>query len=425
MAEPRPSIGNLLPADYVNLLDGLEQALGVKVYLYGGWVLSALLSKPYFGDIDIVTELPLSDLSDALASLGVKTGTRLNDILRIRLADGNFIDANSLYFRRKKLSLKAFLSRKTFSVNACAIDIGTGKYTFTEQCERDILERNFRVNPNAEMEGQRPLSVLRTWHEMKCHYGLEFVATNGFEEQYFETLDKNWPTNQIGTGSTEQCLKSTLEPFLPKQFDKYLTKGAVRSIILNSFTVWDDVDVIVKCDRREIVRHLQSFNAEFSLNHYGNPKISLPVGQFVDVIPIGKNGNLAETLESFFHESDRLIWDWQTEHIEDPVSVRDNLSKKVITFPKPLFLSLAEEDIAYFALKSVYLIVRHDFEHDSQTMRHINSPQAFTPHHRRLCVSMVKELICTQPKALLKNRIYRLDAGIRSSATSLFLSYLQ
>jgi len=418
-----PPLDKVLPAVYIDFLHGLERILGTKIYLFGGWVTAGILQKSYFGDIDIVTEGSLPRIKKALNLYGLKFSINPHGTVRVRLSDGNFLDINSLNVKGTDLSVIDFLRSNTFSINACGIDVSQDCYISSDLCFDDLSSKHFRIGEQAHLQEQRPLSVLRSWLTLQDSYGLTFIDTTGNDRQKMIDLELVWPSSNLREPNPLPVLKSVIEKYLPPFMDIYTAKGAVRCSLLNEFTLWDDVDVLIRCDLSTIINHFESIEVEYSLNHYGNPKLLLPEGQSVDVIPIGAEGRLTDILFDFFHHCDRVLWSWQTEDICDPTSALEDVISRQLRFYAGPIDKYSEEDLAYYALKTVYLSIRHGMQMDDRSFHHIESPQAFTPHHHRLCVAMLKELSSILSIGQTHHWLRSIDQNMNSSAVNMFKMY--
>lgn len=417
-------LSQILPSNYYKLLIGLRKTICANVYLYGGWVLSSILNKPYFGDIDIVVDTSLSQIESVFQRSGITYDRNPYGNIRIRLSDGNHIDISPLISSGQKISILEFIASRTFTVNAVAVNVSDGSYVFSQEFVHDLTDSRFDFAECGELGNLRPLSVLRNWHALQDYFGLIFSPKSSEKLNYLRISSSAWPvTDETDIENPLPALKKIVSNYLPPFSNVRIAKGAVRCAILKCLTIWDDVDVIAQCSRESVVDHLESIGAKFTLNHYGDPKIWLPEGQSVDVIPIGEEGCFIEKIETFFHDCDKIMWDCRTEQFMDPICVTIDLLENRMPSSKVSLVSLSEEDLSYYSLKTVYLAARHGFDLDSQFLRFVNAPRIFNSHHHRLCVAMVKELQSTTSSRKRANSLSNIDSNVISSAVSLFLDY--
>lgn len=418
-------ISDILPHVYREYLVGLKEALQSNIYLYGGWPLSYLLKKSYFGDLDIVIDLSFQEIEKRLNHLGIVFQRNAHNTIRVPLSDGNYADLNSLYDAEKRNSPVEFLDTTTFTVNGFAVEIPSGKCFRCSLFEKDFSRKEFGLNPGNDLAKQRPLSVIRNGDILTNYYGLSFNSLTDLRWKAVKSLQNSWPTSvEFQQTDLLLAIKSAIHQYLPKNNNKYLTRGVVRCALLNEFTVWDDVDIFIEADRNTLIQHCRDVGVEYMLNFFGDPKLLLPHGQTVDLIPVDSSAELLGRMKNFFHDCDQICWDWQTEKLFDPIKSKNKIMSRRLCIPQHFNETFFPNDLGYYALKCLYLIVRHNMTFDGECLEFINAPQVFTPHHIRRCMKMQRELSAIAPTSKIPATIEKLDREIPSSAISVFRRFL-
>jgi hypothetical protein len=121
-------------------------------------------------------------------------------------------------------------------------------------------------------------------------------------------------------------------------------------------------------------------------------------------------------LSTFAHTVDSVCWDLANEDLYDPLDCSGSILERQLNLGANFFEGKLPADIAYFALKSVYLILRHKFQPDCEVKRLINVPHIYNPLHMKRCYQMSIELIALGIDLDSIERLRLIDDGRSASA---------
>ena len=145
----------------------------------------------------------------------------------------------------------------------------------------------------------------------------------------------------------------------------------------------------------------------------------------MDLIPLDGMEHLSDRLGRFAHTCDAICWHLDEEKLLDPLGFRGGLESRRLSLCEAFWEIYEATDIAYFALISLYLIIRHNLDPSEKIRTLINTPQAFTAHHEKSASRLARELRALVSSAAVIKHFRALDEGIGSSGLSLLRRHWQ
>jgi hypothetical protein len=397
---------------YLEPLRELEQTLQSDIWISGGWVRSAnLQNMSYCGDIDLLVARPPDELIYLMLARGVSVCSNLSGGIRIPLMDGNHCDLSSTYLFGNGSSVEHALNSYNFSVNAVAVSLRTGEVVAVRRAIEDLDARRFTVLAPIE-EGIYDRLV--TADGFVQFYGL---TPNGDQDtlDVCRTVDEQRALHDALI--PEEALAAAglrIAPLVPAAATAWLVRGAVRCAILRDLCFWDDVDVVVDCERDRLLDHLSQNGFNFILNFHGNPKIRLLSGHKVDIWSLGKGG-LASELARYEFNVDSIAWNVNERRFEDPCGwLQSTLDRKLMVrnvsdYPGG---SLAP----YIALKAAYLCMRHALiPMGSEVIKLFAMPIGDGGYIRKHAHRLAREASCAIPRYIERD-LYELRVSLSNSS---------
>lgn len=409
---------------YRNILGKISKLCANKIWIVGGWLTSERLGRPYFGDIDLVTALDKDCLIVALSEAGLEISNTPVGSIRVSLPDLNHIDISPFASFEGANTILECIEYFNFSVNSIGFNISKCEYTFGQHCLRNIAERSFRVNERFKFSEQRKIPFLKDMDSMQFYYRLN--PTDDARTQAFRLFRDTEKQKNCGV-EPRQLLReigNAVRQYLPEGRECWLSRGVVRSALSGGSSYWDDLDVIVNCNKREVFDFYRRLEMPFTLNFYGSPKAVLPDGQRMDVITMNDTENIQSLIYGFAHRCDSVCWSIDREEFYDPFGNIEKIVDCNLELCENFLSKYNTSDRAYFALKSLYLILRHGFEPGDDLISLVNCSFRFGPHHKKNATRLCKELLSCGLEDDSWERYERLDRGSRSSAFRVMNHYL-
>jgi hypothetical protein len=125
---------------------------------------------------------------------------------------------------------------------------------------------------------------------------------------------------------------------------------------------------------------------------------------------------MKDVLAGFPYSCDGICWDIYKEEIYDPYRKLYSLLDRQLNLCDHFFELFSAHDIAYFALKAAYPLIRHDFASGPGVRSLVNAPQVFTTHHKKNACALAKELHALTARQVALDRLSAVDDGMNSSA---------
>jgi hypothetical protein len=331
---------------------------GEDAWIVGGWVRNAALGSTYCGDIDFLISMEHQDIESRLINNKVEFSKNRFGTFRTALPDGNHMDLVSTFEHGGSKNVITALKNFNFSVNAAAINISNNRLICSEQFNDDISSLKLRVN-NSDLGKKRlhTYSFLKDYEVLKYFYGLKPVneTMSNSAEDRISVLNY-----EIQTCTERELLEKASEIINEhlKINEAWLVRGYARCSIFGELKYWDDLDVIVPFDRDTLISHLENREINYSLNHFGNPKVFLQDGCVIDIWSLKDEQTITEAVEGFVHNIDMIAWS-----ISDKEFTAIDLeaySERRLEVNLDVVEKLNDSDKAYAILKTIYLLIRHN-----------------------------------------------------------------
>lgn len=331
---------------------------GEDVWVVGGWVRNAALGSTYCGDIDFLISMEHKDIESKLVNNKVEFSKNRFGTFRTALPDGNHMDLVSTFEHGGSKNVITALKNFNFSVNAAAINISNNRLICSEEFNDDISSLKLRIN-NSDLVKMRmhTYSFLKDYEVLKYFYGFKPVndtMSHSVEDEIFKL------NHEIQSCTELQLLEKASEIINQKLKinEAWLVRGYVRSSIFGELKYWDDLDVIVPFDRDTLISHLEHREINYSINHFGNPKIFLQDGFVIDIWSLKDDQTITEAIEGFVHNIDMVAWSISDK--EYTVIDLDAYSERRLEVNLDVIKKLNDNDKAYAVLKTIYLLIRHN-----------------------------------------------------------------
>ncbi|MEQ1935058.1 MAG: hypothetical protein ABL962_14460 [Fimbriimonadaceae bacterium] len=380
----------LLPNGYLSAISHLEQGFPFEVWLTGGWTLAAALGAPrYAGDVDVIVMDTKKAVAAGCAAMGLAVQFTAFGSPRIILDDGNHIDILCKDTFEGTNTPADILGRFPYSVTSQAV---TGEsYLQTPEAVRDLASRTVSLNDAYRYDERQLISVLKTLDVLASYYGLE-VGRDPATQQLVAKRALVAPPPRTAVHSLME-VGDAVRKFIPPQISAWLARGIVRAAWLEDISYWDDYDVVVDCPNEEVLDFLRTSGIPFALNFFGCPKVTLPYGQHMDILPLRPGERVENLLTSFVHRVDALLWSVHDQRIVDPLEVLPELVAGRMRLNDTS--SSSESDLRYAAIKAEFLLLRHGLEPSEECRIIMDRAYEFSYLDRRNALKLVQHLSAT------------------------------
>ncbi|WP_172592356.1 ion channel [Nitrosomonas supralitoralis] len=352
---------------YADDVQDLGRVFENRLWIVGGWVRNAALGYQYVGDIDCLVPLAPEEIAATLKCSGYNYQKNSLGAFRIRLPDGNHFDIMSTYHHCGNHDVLKALRSFNYSVNSAALNLLTNQLISTKEFELDISSNSVRFqninaisNQTLDYSLMYDFEVLRSYYRLRPHNNLDWLERNvlGLEQAISE---------QNAEGLL-RLASNEINVLIPVSFNGWIVRGFVRCAILGDLKYWDDIDVIVECEKSTLIDHLFSVGAIYSLNFYGNPKVTLNNGRKADIWPLPKTSNLDGHFTEYAHSADMLAWSVKEEmFVEGSLSSVSTVARRELSINPNFIRNAQPSDINYCIVKTLYLIIRHKFTINEST----------------------------------------------------------
>ena len=417
--------------DYSCVLDRLESRFRNRLWITGGWARTQFLNGNYAGDVDCIIFGTTSEILTFLHTAGFETqGTPLSRIsyatssetqnalfwcARIALPDRNHLDIMVAVGSSQIEAVLAKLEAFNFSINSIAINYSTNQCLRTAYNIEDANRAAFRVNDNYDIcRNERVLS--RDFEMFEKYYGFRSVETPLTTS--LKACKDSLLTAEARQGHDDFLIErgQMLLPYIPTGAEAWIVRGAVRVALLGETKYWDDMDIVVDCERRRIFDHLNKIGTPFSLNMFGSPKIVVDNGIKVDIWGMESADSISGELARYSHNLDLIAWSIRRQNLIDPLGVVARLRNRELDLNQRFIASATIDEGRYAALKSIYLIIRHRLTFtDSVSALLRRSLGGCSPFLRKHLIRLVRELCLCVPRNHLELSMVDLEKALGTS----------
>lgn len=399
-----PSSLSPVPPEYRETIFALRQALHRELFLTGGWALSALLKKSYVGDVDVITTATKKEIAAASKSLHLSCSQSSRGGLRILLNDRNHMDVSSTHSFSESKTISDALQRFSFSANSIAINVNSGDLVRTSDNVIDLARNSFRLNREYVFECRDTVSNLIKLDTLQHFFRLTPKRDcRTISQIRLRTEMRNrWKDHDPQSNLISFSRK--ISRFVPPNTQAWFTRGIVRAALTRSLTFWDDLDIMVDCSEKELLKFLDRNQVVYTLNYFNLPKVHLPDGQKLDMIPVNGIGDVERLLRSFPIRADSVAWSITARAFVDPIGAVEDISDRRLKLCDDFWQLTSESDRRFVALKSVFVLTRHKMRPDDEVRDLINVRQNYTLFDRRNATRLAAEL---SPNYSARGRLQR------------------
>ncbi|WP_267176878.1 hypothetical protein [Marinicella marina] len=381
---------------YDSSIQKLATTLSGNLWVVGGWVRNSALNYDYVGDVDCLTTLEPNELNQLLRSAKYEYDLNRFGTRRFLLPDGNHLDLNTTIEQANTSDIVIALKNFNFSINSAAINYSSGQLIYTESFARDFQEKKFHVTCEEKLRtGEYEVNVLKDMEVLEQYYCIKpviDVVSNQLIKSR-KALDEN--LRSISNKLALKRMSEHIEKLLPSGTSSWIVRGYPRCAYLGELRYWDDVDVIVDCSQEELTKHLSRSRINWSYNYFRTPKIFHFSGLTLDIWPLEKNQSIHEAISKFTHNLDSTAWPVGGDSLLAENIVLQSLDKRILSVNIPVIESMSKFDSSYAAIKSLYLIFRHNLDIDDSIAWLLNREFHDTSLMRKHVIRLVKELyIC-------------------------------
>ncbi|OIQ94368.1 poly A polymerase head domain protein [mine drainage metagenome] len=408
---------------YDNELDKLATVFDDKLWIVGGWVRNAALGYKYAGDIDCIVPFTVEDINKRLVRLGFKSTRTSFGGHRVYLNDGNYIDVMGTYEYVDSTDILKALRGFNFSANSVAVNYRTKRLLCTSDFEHDMRTRTVRVRSGARYRREgMPIYLFRDYETLINYYDFSPSADSEHEKINAEILELKESVNHLSFDDAMKSASKQIQFLLPEKKQGWIVRGFVRATYLGELQYWDDIDVIVDARNEELLKHLAIVFPNYTLNYFGHPKVFLDKAR-VDIWTLQEGETIDSAMSKFCHNVDMLAWSVNGASLETTGMNMRELEDRLLTINEQILSNTKSSDIDYCAIKSVYLLIRHQFTVTESVRRLLKRNIAITPFLLKNTIRLVKDLhLCG--RICIEDTIgyIRKEVG-PSEAISLFESY--
>lgn len=417
---------NILPSYYEIFIRNICSQLECNIWLTGGWLLSHRLFRNYAGDIDLLVDIDEDLLIDRCKDMGLVGKRTYSGAIRVCLPDNNHIDFWADPDFSSKNKIREHLARFNWSCVSSALNLDSSELIETNSCSEDLSNRTFRFNKGYALSFEDTVSNLKFADKLIRFYG--FKPADDDTKSTINAQEKSYRLYMGAPSTPKTMLNNAIKRLcnvLPSNNDYYICRGFVRNLVLEKFSYWDDIDVIVQLTPEEVKDHLNAKRIQYTDNYFNMPKLRLDIGQKVDVICVGDTA-ITDTLSLFAHNVDRIAWDPTNNQyidIEGSLSdIKDNRLTIMEGLPED---NLSTSDWNYYAIKSAFLIAKDAYTVSDQLRSHIGIAREFSDFDRSNAVRLARELCSRVPSSRLTELLQVWKKCDRDSAAFLLSYYIQ
>lgn len=409
---------------YANEVKKLSNALSGNLWIVGGWVRNSALDLEYTGDIDCLTTYGPKELDQLLLSAGYEVDVNRFGTRRFLLADGNHIDLGTTSEQANTLDIVYALKKFNFSINAAAVNYSSGRLVYSESFATDIRSRKFHVTCDPELRsGEYELGILKDMEVIEKYYGLEPVH-NQVSNKLLERREVL--TNKLKDIAFNQAMSDAtgyLMDLVPDSASAWIVRGYPRCAYFGEIRYWDDIDVIVDCSQEDLVHHLNSSGANWTLNYFRSPKVFHSTGITFDIWSLKEGQSIQDAISAFSHNIDSLAWPVGGGELIADKDVLSSLNNRMLSINLSAIEKMSGFDSSYAAIKSVYLAIRHNLDVDDSVAALLSREFHDTPLMRKHAINLVKELHICGVKELFDTAEYIRKVCGGNEPTSYILKY--
>ena len=391
----------ILPSIYSEFTERLHQETpDTEIWITGGWVISALTSRGYAGDLDLLVSTSRSAIQSIVSSLGYPWQNSFAGALRVELPDHSHIDIwPDPNFQMEDRLLEHLLTY-CFTAQSIAVSAKDGRVVRSQENALDLENRRVRINREHRSKPEFYFSLIRNYGYFQEYYRFtcddaETLRRIAFIESAISKF--------LGPNTREGLLQniySIVGSILPPNVSYVLTRGIVRNAILGRVTVWDDYDTIVQAEQAELEAHLNACGTPFIKNFFGMPKVLLPNGQTGDLLCYPRE-TPDVVVENFSHNLDQELWSPHNSTLRVP--------------PKELVYQPLEEN-NYGRLKSAYFVCLYEPSIADELKMELSRPLALSHFDLACACRLARELLCRAAHDQLSRFILIAQGADRRSA---------
>lgn len=402
----------------------LSDVLSGNLWIVGGWVRNSALDLEYAGDIDCLTTYEPKELDRLLLSAGYVVDFNRFGTRRFSLADGNHIDLGTTREQANTLDIVSALKKFNFSINAAAVNYSSGRIVYSESFATDIRSQKFHVTCTPELRsGEYERGILKDMEVIEKYYGLQ-PANDIVSGQLLERRD--FLTKKFKGIDFKKAMSDAtgyLTDLVPDSATAWVVRGYARCAYFGEIRYWDDIDVIVDCSHEDLVDHLSSSGANWTLNYFRSPKVFHSTGVTFDIWNLKEGQSIQDAISEFPHNVDSLAWPVGGGELIADKDVINSLNNRMLSINLPAIEKMSEFDSSYTAIKSVYLAIRHNLDVDDSVAALLNRNFQDAPLMRKHAINLVKELHMCGVKELFDTTEYIRKVCGNNEPTSYVLKY--
>jgi hypothetical protein len=382
---------------YAREVDAFAARFGKRLWITGGWVRAELSGSDYRGDIDCIIVAGAQQIKQFAIVAGFDLRTAPLGAPRVMFSDRNHMDIIPASGPTAEDAVLQAISAFNFSINSAAVNYVTGAVVRTAHNAKDAAAGAFRVNEGFDHRcSDRVLA--RDFEVFEKFYGLRPVLTPPTLRA--QKLVRSYGAREGGTDATQSlgARSDEVAPCLPAAAEGWIVRGTVRCALLGQIKYWDDIDVITTASNDDIVGHLVEAGIPFSPNYFGTPKVIMPNGLKVDIWTHG--GQSLETeLAGYPHNLDAIAWSVRDRRLCDPLGVAKAIARRHLDISPTFIGNASAHDLHYAALKSIYLVIRHELIFSDRAAELMRTPIVPEPFLIRHLIRLLRELhLCVPPQ---------------------------